>query len=73
MDGQAHSISSQQLYQHVGTAAAPIPLDVRRQDAFGNDDRLIIGALHRPPEEVERWQKEFSTGCPQTFLMTTKC
>ncbi len=60
MDGQAQSISSQQLYQHLGTASAPILVDVRRQDAFGNDDRLIIGALHRPPEEVERWRKELS-------------
>jgi len=64
MDGQAQSISSQQLYQHLGTASAPILVDVRRQDAFGNDDRLIIGALHRPPEEVERWRKEFSASRP---------
>jgi len=49
MDGQAQSISSQQLYQNLGTASAPILVDVSRQDAFGNDDRLIIGALRRPP------------------------
>jgi len=60
MDGSAHSVSSQQLYQHIGTASAPILLDVRRQDAFDKDDRLIIGALHRQPEEVEHWRKEFS-------------
>jgi rhodanese-related sulfurtransferase len=64
MDGQAHSISSQQLYQHLGTASAPILVDVRRQDAFGNDDRLIIGALYRSPEEVERWRNEFSASRP---------
>ena len=64
MDGQPHSISSQQLYQHLGTASAPILVDVRRQDVFGNDDRLIIGALYRPPEEVERWRSEFSAGRP---------
>ena len=64
MDGQAQSISSQQLYQHLGTASAPILVDVRRQDAFGNDDRLIIGAWRRPPEEVERWREEFSTSRP---------
>jgi rhodanese-related sulfurtransferase len=64
MDGQAQSISSQQLYERLGTASAPILVDVRRQDAFGNDDRLIIGALHRPPEEVERWRKEFSASRP---------
>jgi len=60
MDGQAQSISSQQLYQNLGTGSAPILVDVRRQDAFGNDDRLIIGALRRPPDEVERWREEFS-------------
>jgi rhodanese-related sulfurtransferase len=64
MDGQAHSISSQQLYERLGTASAPILVDVRRQDAFGNDDRLIIGALHGPPEEVERWRNEFSASRP---------
>jgi rhodanese-related sulfurtransferase len=64
MDGQAQSISSQQLYEHLGTASAPILVDVRRQDAFGNDDRLIIGAMHRPPEEVERWRNEFSASRP---------
>ena len=35
MDGQTQSISSQQLYQNLGTASAPILVDVRRQDAFG--------------------------------------
>jgi rhodanese-related sulfurtransferase len=64
MDGQAHSISSQQLYENLGTASAPILVDVRRHDMFGTDDRLIIGALYRPPEEVERWQKEFSASRP---------
>ena len=64
MDGQAHSISSQQVYQHLGTASAPILVDVRGQDAFGNDDRLIIGALYRSPEEVERWRNEFSASRP---------
>ncbi len=64
MDGQAQSISSQELYEHLGTTSAPILVDVRRQDAFGTDDRLIIGALYRPPEEVERWRKELSASRP---------
>jgi rhodanese-related sulfurtransferase len=64
MDGQAQSISSQQLYERLGTASAPILVDVRRQDAFGNDDRLIIGALYRSPQEVERWRSEFSASRP---------
>ena len=64
MDGQTQSISSQQLYQNLGTASGPTLVDVRRQDAFGNDDRLIIGALRRPPEEMECCRKEFSTSRP---------
>src|SRR5262249_36689665 len=64
MDGQAQSISSQQLYQNLGTASAPILVDVRRQEAFGSDDRLIIGALRRPPEKVEHWRKKFFAGRP---------
>jgi rhodanese-related sulfurtransferase len=39
-------------------------VDVRRQDAFGNDNRLIIGALRRLPEEVEHWRKDFSASRP---------
>jgi hypothetical protein len=39
MDGQAHSVSSQKLYRHLGTASAPVLVDVRRQDGFDKDDR----------------------------------
>jgi rhodanese-related sulfurtransferase len=61
MDG-APSISPHDLYARLGTASAPLLLDVRREEAFGADDRLIIGALHRAPEDVERWQKEVPPG-----------
>jgi rhodanese-related sulfurtransferase len=53
MDGT--SVSSQKLYARVGTAAAPLLVDVRRADAFGADRALIIGAVHRPPESVSNW------------------
>jgi rhodanese-related sulfurtransferase len=42
----------------LGTAAAPLLVDVRRQDAFNADDRLIVGALHLPPGDVESWRKD---------------
>jgi rhodanese-related sulfurtransferase len=57
MDG-APSISPHDLYARLGTASAPLLLDVRREEAFGADGRLIIGAIHRAPEDVERWQAE---------------
>ncbi len=64
MDGKAHSLSSNDLYARLGTAAAPLVIDVRRPDAFNADDRLIIGALHRAPTDVARWQRELPAGRP---------
>jgi rhodanese-related sulfurtransferase len=64
MDGNQTSISSNELYARLGTAAAPLLLDVRRKDAFGADDKLIIGAYHQSPEEVDRWQKNLPADRP---------
>src|SRR5262249_999743 len=57
MDGNPTSISSSDLYARLGTASAPVLVDVRRQEAFAADDRLIVGALHVPPEDMERLAK----------------
>jgi rhodanese-related sulfurtransferase len=51
MDG----VSSHELYARLGTAAAPVLVDVRRAGAFGTDDAVIIGAIHRTPETVSDW------------------
>jgi rhodanese-related sulfurtransferase len=53
MDGMALSVSSQQLYARLGTAAAPLLVDVRRADAFGGDDAMIVGAVRRPPDATD--------------------
>jgi hypothetical protein len=45
MDGQARTISAQELYAHLGTAAAPAVVDVRKRDDFDADDRLIVSAV----------------------------
>jgi len=58
MDGIPLSISAGELYAHLGTALAPVLVDVRRQDAFDADDRLIIGAARHAPEEVDSWSRE---------------
>src|SRR5215211_8039905 len=58
MPGSSASISPNDLYAQLGTALAPVLVDVRRQDAFAADDRLIVGAFHVPPDEVERWMKD---------------
>ena len=49
MDGKAHPISSSDLYARLGTASAPLLLDVRRDEAFNQDGGLIISALRRSP------------------------
>jgi rhodanese-related sulfurtransferase len=49
------SVSSQELYACLGTAAAPVLVDVRRAEAFGADGAVIIGAMHQPPESVPDW------------------
>src|SRR5258706_14678423 len=64
MDGTSTPISSNELYARLGTATAPVLLDVRRNDAFSTDDKLIIGAFHRVPEEVDRWRKDLPAHRP---------
>jgi rhodanese-related sulfurtransferase len=63
MDGTApFSISPNELCARLGTARAPLFVDVRRQDAFDSDDRLIVGAFHRAPEDVEHWRRDLPAG-----------
>jgi len=62
MDGKPHPISPQDLYARLGTASAPYVIDVRKPEAFRDDDKLIIGAARRPPAEVDRWRTDFSAG-----------
>jgi rhodanese-related sulfurtransferase len=63
MDGKAfHSISPDQLYTRLGTALAPILVDVRRSDDFDSDDRLIIGAVRRDPENDPQWLDALPAG-----------
>jgi rhodanese-related sulfurtransferase len=62
MDGTP--ISPHDLYARLGTASAPLLLDVRRREAFEADDRMIIAAVHRAPGDVERWRTEVRPGRP---------
>lgn len=64
MDEKPLSISCSELYARLGTASAPVLLDVRRGDAFGKDDRLIVGAIHRAPEDIEGWSGGMPAGRP---------
>ena len=59
---EAPSIAPHDLYAQMGTARASVLVDVRREPAFRSDDRMIVGAIHRPPEEVEGWRDELPSG-----------
>ena len=64
MDGNGPSVSCNDLYARLGTAAAPLLLDVRRNQVFEQDDRQIVGALRRAPDNVESWARELTPDRP---------
>jgi rhodanese-related sulfurtransferase len=64
MDAKAQPISPDNLYARLGTAAAPLLIDVRRRLAFDTDQGLIIGAARRLPDDVETWRNSLPAGRP---------
>lgn len=58
MDGSRYNIPPTDLYKVIGTASAPLVVDVRRPDDFDAADSQIVGAIRRLPDEVERWRHE---------------
>ncbi len=48
-------ISISHLLTIIGTASAPLVIDVRRREAFDADSRMIAGAVYRSSEDVEQW------------------
>ena len=63
MDGE-NSISPQTLYDVIGTAAAPIVLDVCRNAAFDANEHMLVSARRRDPDEVGRWSHDLPQGRP---------
>ncbi|MBI3710528.1 MAG: chromate resistance protein [Proteobacteria bacterium] len=57
-------ISPRALYGSIGTAAAPVVIDVRRAPAFDGDDKLIAGAMRRLPDDIDRWRRDLPAGRP---------
>ena len=65
MDDEAgFSIFPQALYSRLGSAAAPVVVDVRRSAAFDADDAMILDAVRRQPGEVEKWRRGLPSGRP---------
>ena len=53
MDGTGPLATPNDLYTRLGTASAPMLIDLRRQFAFKTGDRLIIGASCSSPEALD--------------------
>jgi rhodanese-related sulfurtransferase len=49
------SISSDKLFRLIGTAKAPTLIDVRTEEDFAADPRLVPGASRRPHHNVQDW------------------
>lgn len=58
MDQSRFSIPPQTLYSRLGSATAPLVVDVRRPASFDADDRMLVGAVRRSPDEVDRWRRD---------------
>lgn len=62
MDENDISMSPHDLYASLGSDAAPIVVDVRRDVDFASADRLASPAFHRSPNDVEQWRDELPDG-----------
>jgi rhodanese-related sulfurtransferase len=62
MDQRPFFISPATLYSRLGTASAPLVIDVRRAAAFDADNVMLVGAIRRAPEEVDRWRRDLPPG-----------
>jgi rhodanese-related sulfurtransferase len=62
MERSQNSISPEALYARLGSEAAPIIVDVRRDADFSGADRLVADAFHCSPDNVEEWRTALPSG-----------
>jgi rhodanese-related sulfurtransferase len=62
MDSRKQSISPHDLYVRLGSEAAPIIDDVRRDADFAGADTLVADAFHCSPYDVEQWPTDLPGG-----------
>jgi rhodanese-related sulfurtransferase len=63
MDGSKPTcISAHDLYSSIGTAVAPVVIDVRREAAVAAHNRMIVGAIRRSPDELQEWRQDLPPG-----------
>src|SRR5438094_4124642 len=71
MDGTLPSISPPDLASRIGTAAAPIVIDIRSPTDVVASDRLPAGAIHRPHGDAERLRQELPPNRPVVICDAT--
>ena len=54
------TISPDKLIRLIGTAKTPVLIDVRTEEDFAADPRLIPGAVRRNSAEAAEWGEEFA-------------
>ena len=55
-----NTISAEKLARLVGTPKCPALIDVRTDEDFESDPRLVPGSIRRPFETVSEWAQEFT-------------
>src|ERR1700730_15071164 len=63
------SISQDKLARLIGTAKAPVLIDVRTEEDFAADPRLIPGAVRRSHQDAADWSREYSGGAAIVVCM----
>jgi rhodanese-related sulfurtransferase len=69
MDGNRSSISRSQLYAKIGSTAAPIVIDVRRESDLQPPNRLIVSGNRRSADTVQQWACDL----PRDRLIVVYC
>src|SRR5690348_12632663 len=62
MDGIRGRILPEELYGLIGSAAAPVVIDVRRREDFDADDVQIVSAIRWLPDQTDQWRRRIPHG-----------
>jgi len=62
MDRDSPSISPRDLYERLGSEAAPMVVDVRRDKDFLGAERVVVPPFQRSPDRIEEWRNELPRG-----------
>ena len=62
MDGSSPAIHPPDLYDQLGTSAAPIVVDIRSTEEIHAIDRLIPGSIVRSSDRIEEWWRTLPAG-----------